>query len=328
MARTGLFSTYRAGENRVTGSMIAVFERIEPGVLERLLASVTGESTLEFVSFANQVGSSDAQGVPDAVISASFRYLFEVKTTRNAIRDSTQLDRHLTRLHSEGTYADRRLFVVTPDATEPPVIRDTQRPESVIWFSFRDLSTAIDDLLGDDAELLSDKTRFLLRELQELFVDDGLIGQDDVVIVAAREAYPEYLKYGLYVCQPNRSFRPGLTHMGFYLRRAIQREVPAVLHRIPKIELSPESVANLAASNDEADRDVALRLQRMLDDGVRQVGVAHGVVLVSLVEDPRTLVLDMPVAHPAGPAWTQQQRYTSASALSRQPKTTAELARD
>jgi hypothetical protein len=42
VAKTTLFSTYRKGENRVTASMLAVFERIDPGVLERLLAAASG----------------------------------------------------------------------------------------------------------------------------------------------------------------------------------------------------------------------------------------------------------------------------------------------
>ncbi|HEY5477402.1 MAG TPA: hypothetical protein VIK11_11900 [Tepidiformaceae bacterium] len=44
MAKNPLFSTYRQGENRVTSSMLAVFERIDLSLLEMILASAAGES--------------------------------------------------------------------------------------------------------------------------------------------------------------------------------------------------------------------------------------------------------------------------------------------
>lgn len=54
MAKNPLFSTYRQGENRVTSSMLAVFERIDLSILESLLIAATGEASLELVSFVNQ----------------------------------------------------------------------------------------------------------------------------------------------------------------------------------------------------------------------------------------------------------------------------------
>lgn len=54
MARSPLFSTYRGGENRVTSSLIAVFERIDPRLVEQILAAAAGESTTSLLSFANQ----------------------------------------------------------------------------------------------------------------------------------------------------------------------------------------------------------------------------------------------------------------------------------
>ena len=54
MAKNPLFSTYRQGENRVTSSMLAVFERIDLSFLETVLAAASGESSLQMVSFTNQ----------------------------------------------------------------------------------------------------------------------------------------------------------------------------------------------------------------------------------------------------------------------------------
>jgi hypothetical protein len=62
------------------------------------------------VSFVNQPTGHGAS-VPDARISASFAYWFELKTVRNAFRPD-QLREHVANLGTTG--GDERLFVVTP----------------------------------------------------------------------------------------------------------------------------------------------------------------------------------------------------------------------
>ncbi len=156
MPQNSLFSTYRAGENRVTASTLAVFERIGTDLVERLLGSASGETSLKFVSFINQVpGLEDA--VPDASIEANFTYLFEVKTARNAV-DAKQVNNHLKLLRQ----GSDRLFVLTPDAAKPSgmaLVMD----QRAVWFNFQSLSQAIDDLLGDPLAFVSEQARFLLR---------------------------------------------------------------------------------------------------------------------------------------------------------------------
>jgi hypothetical protein len=58
MVRQPLFSTYRAGENRVTSSILAVFQRIDLSLVERLLGEASGESSLGLMTFTNQLTSS------------------------------------------------------------------------------------------------------------------------------------------------------------------------------------------------------------------------------------------------------------------------------
>ena len=78
-----LLSTYRTGENRVTSSTMAVFERIDLALVEELLRAVTGMgSELQAVTFENQVVLGDA--TPDAQISARFSWWFETKTVTGA----------------------------------------------------------------------------------------------------------------------------------------------------------------------------------------------------------------------------------------------------
>ena len=65
-----LFSTYRAGENRVTASMLAVFERLEIARLERIIGAAMEETTFQLVRFQNQVTKGTRTTVSAAVIAA------------------------------------------------------------------------------------------------------------------------------------------------------------------------------------------------------------------------------------------------------------------
>ena len=77
MANGPLFSTYRGGENRVTSSMMAVFQRLELSLLERLLGAVSGDSALQLVSFVNQP-PDEGHSIPDARMTGNFDYWFEM----------------------------------------------------------------------------------------------------------------------------------------------------------------------------------------------------------------------------------------------------------
>ena len=326
MAKTPLFSTYRQGENRVTSSMMAVFERIGIGYVERLLAAASGESSLAIVTFVNQYATG-AKSVPDAAITANCRYLFEVKTARGALRPD-QLAAHAASL--TGSADDERLFVITPDPAEPAVIGELGRPD-VVWFNFLALSQAIDELLADPTELVSEQTRFLLRELQALFAEDGLLGHRDTVVVAARIAWPEYRRYGAYICQPNRAFQEGVRWIAFYAGGEIQPRVPQILARRDNVAISEETVASLAASTDPTDAAMADLIGRLISDGSRREGTISQVFLLSGCEDDRTLRLPKPVRNTTRDrngqpwAWTLGQRYTRSDILATGPETTGEL---
>lgn len=315
MTRNPLFSTYRQGENRVTSSMLAVFERIDLSLLEALLASASGESSLQMVSFVNQPPGRGAS-VPDGRISARFAYWFEVKTARGALRRG-QLHEHLVSLESAG--GDERLFVVTPDGAQPEPIDEIGDPR-ITWFSFASLSDAIDVALGDATAIVSEQARFLLRELQALLVEDGLLDTDDVVVVAARDAYPEYLQHAAYVCQPGRAFRDGLTHMGFYTNGAIQREVPRIEYREDDVAFTAAE-ATQRAGGDENDERIAELITTLVAAGPRQAAETYQVFLLSAVDDPATIRLNNAIVNDTVAAtgrrwaWTMGQRYVSLSRL-------------
>jgi hypothetical protein len=316
MAKNPLFSTYRGGENRVTSSMLAVFERIDLSVLETILAAAAGEASLQMVSFTNQPPGK--RSIPDARISARFAYWFEVKTARNAL-SARQLVEHLANLGDEG--GTERLFVVTPDAEQPKAIAAVGDPR-VVWFNFRSLHDAVDAAVRDPTGTMSEQARFLLRELQALLVEDGLVDSDDVVVVAARFAYPEYLKRSVYVCQPERAFRDELTHMGFYANSAIQSHVPRIRHREDLVTFTHQEAAARAAGS-ATDRLISGVIELLLADGPREEGKQYQIFLLSGPEDPDTVHLAQPIANDTVAesgrpwAWTMGQRYVSLADLTR-----------
>jgi len=317
MSKNPLFSTYRGGENRVTSSMLAVFERIDLSLLETILAAAAGESSLQMVSFTNQP-SGRGHSIPDARISARFAYWFEVKTTRNGLT-TDQLTEHRSNLGADG--GDERLFVISPDPEQPKVVADLLDPR-VVWFNFRSLYDAIEAAVSDPAGTASEQARFLLRELQALLVDDGLVDSDDVVVVAARFAYPEYLKRSVYVCQSERAFRDGLTHVGFYAESAIQPYVPSIRYREDQITFTQEEVSRRRVGSD-ADRLIAQVIEEDLAEGTREDGHPYQVFLLSGPEESGTVRLSQSIANDTVTesgrpwAWTLGQRYVDLAGLTR-----------
>ena len=321
MSKAPLFSTYRQGENRVTASMLAVFERIDLSLVEQLLGGASGESNLQMVSFQNQISKKDS--VPDAGIYGHFNYLFEVKTNPNEVRIQ-QLRNHLAAL---GDYGDQRLFVITPDAEEPPQVTTLAADDArLVWVSFAILADAIGAILTAADETVSEREAFLLRELVRLFDADGLLDSPhDVVVVAAREGYERYRKYGFYVCQPGRSFRPSIDRLGFYTEKAIQCEVPSILWHRDHLDVSTESASTFVESTDPVERDIGQALLAAIADGHFAEPAQHQVFLLSEPDDALTFTLRQPIAHLEDKAWTQKQRYVSSEVLRANPETTADL---
>jgi len=307
--------------------MVAVFERIDLSLLEEILASAAGESSLQMVSFTNQPPGK-GHSVPDARISARFSYWFEVKTSRNVL-SADQLTEHLANLGGDG---DERLFVITPDPEQPSVVQDLG-DRRVVWFNFRSLFDAIEGVTNDPAGSVAEQTRFLLRELQALLVHDGLVDTDDVVVVAARFAYPEYLKQAAYICQAERPFRYGLTHLGFYSNGAIQAHVPRIRHREDLVAFTKTEAAarKLGADTDKA---VGAVIEDALITGSREEGEQYQVFLLSKPADHDTVQLPRPITNDTVDksgkpcAWTMGQRYVNLAGLTRPSvRVTSDLAK-
>lgn len=318
MANSPLFSTYRGGENRVTSSMMAVFQRLELSLLERLLGAVAQDSALQLVAFVNQPADVDHhRSVPDAHMFAQFDYWFETKTVPNAL-DAKQLEKHMMRLTAGEKH--ERLFVVTPDLVRPVII-DSFDDDRVIWFNFRAMSDAIDEILNDNTIFVGEQTRFLLGELQQLFAEDGLLDIADTVIVAARFGWDEYREHGVYICQPERSFRPGLTHMGFYAHGAIQTTVAKILDQRPESITFDSATVEALRTGSPIHLRIADAIEASLEGGTRSEGQPFRVFVLSRNSGEGSVELAGPIANTTKAlsgrtfAWTMSQRYTRLTAL-------------
>jgi len=321
-----LLSPYRGGENRVTSSIMAVFERIDLELVREILAAATEAGELRAVTFENQVSGSGA--VADARIAGHFEWLFETKTVRGAY---TRVGHSADQLRAYGAQltknVDALLFVITPDSEQPEVVGKISEEVGgrILWTSFGRLRDAI-EVISD--RLFSEQTRFLLAELIGLFEVDGLLGTDDTVIVAARWAWPEYLESAAYVCQPDRSFRPDVSHLGFYAEGQIQMLIPKIRARYPSIVFSEAQVKTLRAAGEETLADV---VDRALSRGTRSDGESYGVFVLSGRDDPDTVRLEIPIENDTRTesgrswAWTLSQRYTSLDRLRSGARWTSEL---
>jgi hypothetical protein len=152
----------------------------------------------------------------------------------------------------------------------------------------------------------------------------------DVVIVAARDAYPEYRKWAAYVCQTHRTFRQ-VQRMGFYFARAIQPELSLIRHTHDDVAFDRANAAALRSTGDAFDSEVAALIERLLEAGPRKEHLAYQVLLLTPAEDEQTILLPHRIPntktdHEGKPvAWTRFQRYARLDVLQEGPRTTTEL---
>ena len=304
---SSIFSTYSTGENRVTASLLAVVRSLSLDRIQRLLGALLEQAEFELVRFENQP-SKGGKGVPDAIIHASIRLLIETKIERNSV-NLPQLQRHLDRL-DKANEATRLLLVITPDDVQPEILSSLQ-DKRVVWRSFVALDQAIDEMLDDKYEVISEREEFLLRELQTMLAAERLIpNSNDVVVVAARNAWPEYNKLHAYVCQPNRSFQQ-VSRVAFYSNGLIRPLVPRIVE-------SHDDVVMISGQYSGALGDL---VERLLKEGLSEQGQHNKILILSAPESPETLHLpeaipnDLRSRSGKPTAFTMGQRYTVSGRL-------------
>lgn len=327
-----LFSTYSQQENQVTGTILSIFEHLGTALVEDILETALNESDLSVVTFQSQYVADES--VPDATIRSSMALFIETKTRPDEVKED-QLRAHLSALDDEQART-KLLVVLTPDRSEPAGVQaiDSDR---VAWVSFDDLVSALEALLSQDESVSTERARppteretFLIRELIRFIYDAELTGgeEDRVLVIPARRAWGEYQKYGLYFCQPGRSFRP-VSYLAFYRKNEIKKEVPKFTGSIDRVELTAEGIerAHDEGELSEAQYSELLEtVEQLARDNSERYGQQqkvvfldgeHGFTLDQAVENNKTAKeSDTRVA------FVYNQRYVSAEKLKDVRKTT------
>ncbi|MEY7848283.1 hypothetical protein AB7C87_03670 [Natrarchaeobius sp. A-rgal3] len=327
-----LFSTYTQGENRVTSTLIAVLENVNNQLAEDFLEALLDESDISLVTFENQLVGDGS--VPDAGVRSSTSLLFETKTRRDEVR-TDQLRGHLSYLCEEAADTER-LVVLTPDHELPRAVAALD-DDRVVWTSFDGVVDAAESILdrnrGNTEQSLAvptEREAFLLREMVRFLYEEELVSgkEDRVLVVGARKAWPEYEEYGLYFCQPQRSFKPA-RYLAFYTDGAIQPEIPKIVNSIESVELTPKGVAAVDSLSKRQRKTLRDIVDRLRDDGADRyesdqkvifLDEDDGITLEGSVRNDKTAKgSDRTVA------FVQGHRYVSASALRANPETTSVL---
>ncbi len=311
-----IFSTYKAGENRITASILAVLRSLSLTRCEQVLAALLEQSEFELIRFQNQP-SRGSEGIPDAEIVSSCRLLIETKIKPNTV-NVNQLKRHLKRFDNSNEKT-KRLLVLTPDTKQPTQIDEVKDP-CITWASFASLNQAIDELFEDKKEVISEREAYLLRELQTMLDNEELIGPSkDTLVIPAKHAWPEYNDFHAYVCQANRSFK-NVNHMAFYHGNKIHELIPKILDCEESIEMSKGLHSG----------KLGKLVDYLLEKGLREEGKTYKVVFLSPPDSLETVHLDKPVindlvsASGVPTAFTQNQRYVELNAL-KKARNTSEL---
>jgi hypothetical protein len=153
---------------------------------------------------------------------------------------------------------------------------------------------------------------------------------DRVVVVAARFALGEYLKYSAYICLPHRTIQPCI-RMAFYTKNKIDRRIPKILGQIEAISRDEIEARTDLSDSDKARLNIVLKKMesaRSEEWSNRQFKI----VFLTPPDSPETLVLPNDITNNLtsgsgkSTAFTQGQRYVSLARLEKEPKTTSELA--
>ncbi|MFD1515439.1 hypothetical protein [Halomarina rubra] len=328
-----LFSTYSQGENRVTSTLVAVLGHVNGRLVEELVGAMLGDPEFELLTLQNQVTGEGS--VPDALVAGTGEVYVETKTARGAV-DTDQLREHLAYLSDD----DAHLLVLTPDDTRPSAV-ETVADERVRWSNFDTLVEAVETVLdrtNADTEttgaIATEREAFLLRELVSFVYEADLTsGRDDrvAVVAAGRHGWDEFQRYGCYIHQPDRSFRPS-RYLAFYVDGEVKSTVPEVTERVNRIRFTRLGVENANGLTERQRRHLLGVLDEMEEHDSERLGDEHGVFFL---DEDTGIRLDGPVENDKTAresdtrvAFTYSQRYVSADRLRRNPAYTSALEDD
>ena len=147
------------------------------------------------------------------------------------------------------------------------------------------------DRLAEAAGLTTSRIHARLQKQRTLPPDLHLLADDEVkevlehafdvaIVAAGRVGYPEYRRYGAYICQAGTAFRNDPRHFAFYANSEVKPEIAAVLGRRAQLLFTPETAQQLREQGEAGLADV---VEQAVHDGARPVGRSS-----STCSQPRT----------------------------------------
>jgi hypothetical protein len=321
-----IFSTYSQGENRVTSTIISVFERINLSTLLLLFQNLMNDISIELVKYDNQIKSSKFESVPDARIKGSFNYFIETKIKKKAV-NRKQIEGHLTFLDSDITN-DNRLLILTPDSDQPKIISNYEG-KNVYWFNFDMLIDGIENIL-ENYSFITEREKYLFVELIQ-FIEDSNLKSENItnkvlLIPSSVYARTHYQNHKVYICQPNRSFQK-TNYMAFYGNNKIYREVPKIMAKIEQFDLKNQDIrdAKIDLINSSDQKEILDRLDQLKSIILSENWELNGnnkIIFLSRSAEEGTEYLDNEVVNDKRSkdntrrtAYTQKQTYEDLNVL-------------
>ena len=331
-----IFSTYSTAENRVTSTILAVFEKLNSSTVTRILQVLMDDSTIELIEYENQVKSNDS--VPDGRIKGLFDFIIETKIFPNSI-NRRQIINHCSLL----TYDFSRLLVLTPDFEYPSVLKELQSEnnelinckDKIIWGNFDKIIEGINSV-NHDSNLLLDRERFLLSELKEFILNQRLTAEDysrKALIVPAGFAWDFYRKHSLYRCQANRTFRQS-SFIGFYADKEIKNIFPKILGYVESLNIEKDDLqqAKIITVNNVDEKvildrlsDIKKKIKHKLQSEDWNVNLKY--IVLTEKDDEETFVNDNTIENDKmsytdkATAFVQKQTYLNLDDLKGKKKT-------
>jgi len=142
-----------------------------------------------------------------------------------------------------------------------------------------------------------------------------------VLVVAARNAWPEYEVLHAYICQENRRFRE-TAHIAFYYDGAIQRIVPRIKYSLDKVKIEDNLADGVAPEMREFANDL---MKRITEHRPGRIGDTSKVLFLTPPGSDETVKLHSEVGNDLETPFTYGHRYVYLKALESNPETTMEL---
>ena len=206
-----------------------------------------------------------------------------------------QLRKHSKVLHDP----EALLFVITPDPARPTWfgeldgLADEEFRERVLWLSFRDLAEAIGKLIADPARVSVSRPASCSLSWRRCTRQTACCQPTTQLWSPPARGGRNTSDARHTSASPTGRSAPALKYFGFYAEGVIQPVIPLIRHHAAVPFTRDEAHARLASG----DARLATLISDLLDEESRTEGEAYDVLLLTGIDDPRTIRLQAPVAN-------------------------------